>query len=152
MSTIVASVDDVPRMIKRGRGRPKKYANEEEQKEARRAQVLLSVRKYRQRLAQTRQSSNDDSSPATTSVATGGNKDPAVGILGKVTLVASSTQDETNTSYNLAELVRQRRKTLASTKPPVLASKDTAIFLEGLLRDFMVGRLSTRLLGKCSPC
>ena len=46
----------VPAPTKRGRGRPRKYANEEEQREARRAQILQSVRKYRQKQAETRAS------------------------------------------------------------------------------------------------
>jgi len=48
------STNSVNIPAKRGRGRPRKYANEDEQREARRAQILQSVRKYREKQAETR--------------------------------------------------------------------------------------------------
>jgi len=63
--------------VKRGRGRPRKYANEEEQREARRAQILQSVRKYRQKQAETRASVSSGEARSEGSEGVGKSKSPS---------------------------------------------------------------------------
>jgi hypothetical protein len=147
MNTTVtaATIDNAESQpVKRTRGRPKKYANPEEQKEARRAQILQSVRKHRQQRAQTKTASNEKSTAngATTAEDDDDRNDQSEGVPAEdntksttLVKVIPAVEEDAHDEFAIA-MARYNRY-----KPAELIMANSSMLVDGLVSDFLVRSL-----------